>query len=59
MEWGEDANADWVRYYVGNSRSEIYDWLTAMGVKFESLHQPPGNSVPRGHEPQGRGLGLV
>lgn len=59
MEWGEDANAAWVRYYVGASRSEIYDWLTAMGVKFESLRQPPGNSVPRGHEPQGRGLGLV
>ena len=23
IEWGEDANADWVRYYVSNSRLEI------------------------------------
>jgi flavocytochrome c len=59
IEWGEDANADWVRYYVSNSRLEIYDWVTAMGVKFETLRQSPGNSVPRGHVPQGRGLGLV
>ncbi len=59
MEWGEDANADWVRYYVSHSRAEIYDWLTAMGVKFEAVSQPPGNSVSRAHQPRGRGLGLV
>jgi len=58
-EWGKDANADWVHYYVTHSRSEIYDWLVAMGVMFEELDRFPGNSVPRQHVTHGRGLGLV
>ena len=59
MKWGEDGNTEWVRYYSNNSISEIYEWLTAMGVIFEDIWQLPGNSVPRFHNIQGRGLGLI
>ena len=59
MEWGEDADPDWVRYYIENSREEVYDWLTELGVEFEDLMFHPGNSVVRFHNVVGRGLGLV
>jgi predicted oxidoreductase len=59
IEWGEDTNTEWVRYYVDHSRADIYDWLTAMGVVFEGLRLYPGNAVPRAHITRGRGLGLV
>ena len=59
MHWGEDVSEEWVRYYVNNSRHEVYDWLRDMGVVFYRLSQPAGNSVPRFHGAQGRGLGLV
>ncbi len=59
LEWGEDANEPWVRYYAANSREQIYDWLTSMGVEFSGALRIPGNSVARFHEPVGRGLGLV
>ncbi|MFN0107272.1 MAG: FAD-dependent oxidoreductase [Blastocatellia bacterium] len=58
-EWGEDANPEWVRYYVDNSRTEIYDWLTSLGVKFDIVMPQYGNSVARFHQTKGRGLGLV
>jgi uncharacterized protein len=59
LEWGEDANEPWVRYYAASSREQIYDWLTSMGVQFSGALRIPGNSVARFHEPVGRGLGLV
>jgi len=59
LTWGEDANRSWVTYYVRNSRHEIYDWLTELGVQFESVESAPGNSVDRFHQPTGRGIGLV
>lgn len=59
MTWGEDPNPQWVRTYVDHSRDQIYDWLISMGVTFEKLILPPGNSVPRVHRAQGRGVGLV
>lgn len=59
LTWGEDADAGWVRYYTQNSREQIYDWVTEMGVTFSGVLRIPGNSVARFHEPVGRGLGLV
>ena len=59
LTWGEDADAEWVRYYTENSREQIYDWVTEMGVEFSGVLRIPGNSVARFHEPIGRGLGLV
>ena len=59
LAWGEDADPDWVEYYANNSRTWIGDWLEALGVEWEAVFQPAGNSVPRFHLTKGRGLGLV
>ena len=59
MTWGEDADAEWVRYYVDHSRQDIYDWLVQLGIRFEGVLTAPGNSVDRFHQPVGRGIGLV
>ena len=59
INWGEDADEEWVRYYVENSNAEIHDWVVELGVEFEGLWHIAGNSVPRFHDVKGRGLGLV
>lgn len=59
IEYGEDADELWVRRYVDRSRSEIFDWLTGLGVQFDAVAPRHGSSVPRFHEPRWRGLGLV
>jgi len=60
LKWGEDANEPWVRYYVNNSRREIYDWMEALGVEFVfASMNGAGNSVARFHVPRDQGLGLV
>ena len=55
LEYGEDADEHWVRRYVDRSRSELHDWLTALGVRFESVAIRHGNSVPRFHKRGGEG----
>lgn len=59
MRWGEDPNPQWVRYYAEHSRDQVYDWLTSLGIVFEKLILPAGNSVERTHRTLGRGIGLV
>ena len=59
IRWGEDAQTEWVRYYVDHSRREIHDWLTELGVRFENVSTAPGNTVRRFHQPVDRGIGLV
>jgi uncharacterized protein len=56
---GEDNETRWVAAYVRDSREWLYDWLTDLGVSFEGLARPAGNSVPRLHMTRGKGLGLV
>jgi len=56
---GEDNDTRWVAVYVRDSREWLYDWLTDLGVFFENLARPAGNSVPRLHLTRGKGLGLV
>jgi predicted oxidoreductase len=56
---GEDNDSRWVAAYVRDSKSWLYDWLTALGVTFDNLVRPAGNSVPRLHLARGKGLGLV
>jgi predicted oxidoreductase len=56
---GEDNDTRWVAAYVRDSREWLYDWLTDLGVSFEGLVRPAGNSVPRLHLARGKGLGLV
>ena len=56
---GEDVNEPWVRMYVKRSRPDIYDWMTEMGVHFDQVLSPPGNSAARFHLNPRRGYGLV
>ena len=56
---GEDNDSRWVAAYARDSRQWLYDWLTDLGVSFENLARPAGNSVPRLHLTKGKGLGLV
>jgi flavocytochrome c len=56
---GEDNDPRWVAAYVRDSREWLYDWLTQLGVSFETVLRPPGNSVARLHMTNGKGLGLV
>jgi len=56
---GEDNDIRWVAAYARDSREWLYDWLTDLGVSFENLARPAGNSVPRLHLTRGKGLGLV
>jgi flavocytochrome c len=65
MEFGRDDHGPgpdpgWARYYVTESRHEIYDWLTSIGVQFDkNVEQMPGNRVARWHQVVGGGLGVV
>ena len=59
MDWTEDADPEWTRFYVENSRTMIYDWATQLGVEFVRAGQADGNSVPRFHFTRGRALHLV
>jgi predicted oxidoreductase len=60
MKWGEDANPEWVRRYVTASRTEVHDWLVALGVEFRMLLPAPGEtSVPRFHFARGSAAGVV
>ena len=51
IRFGEDADADWVRFYAKNSRREVYDWLRDLGFSDWELYPQviPGNSVRRQH----------
>ena len=49
MEWTEDGDPDWVRYYAENSREMIYDWVNELGVEFVRVQGGYENSVPRFH----------
>jgi flavocytochrome c len=59
MAWGEDADPDWVRAYAENSRTEVYDWLTALGVKFVVVLDTPEDTVPRFHFTQGTAVNVI
>ena len=49
MEWTEDGNPEWTRYYAENSREMIYDWAAEMGAEFVRVQSGYENSVPRFH----------
>jgi predicted oxidoreductase len=59
MQWTVDADPQWTRFYVENSRAMIYDWVTAMGVEFVRVGGGQANSVPRVHFTKGRSIHLV
>ena len=59
MEWTEDGDPEWTRYYVENSREMIYDWATELGAEFVRAAPAHANSVPRFHFTEGRAVNLV
>ncbi len=59
MAWTIDGNAEWTRFYVENSRTLIYDWVTSLGTRFDRVIPSHGNSIPRFHMTYRRGLNLV
>ncbi len=59
MAWGEDANAEWVRQFAERSRTDVHDWLAAMGVEFSILMTTPEGSVPRFHFAGGTAINAV
>lgn len=59
MNWTEDGDPEWTRYYADNSRDMIYDWVTEMGVEFVRVAPGHGNSVARFHFTRGRAVHLV
>ena len=59
MQWTEDGDPEWTRFYADNSREMIYDWVTEMGVEFVRVAPGHGNSVRRFHFTQGRAVHLV
>lgn len=58
-KWTVDADPQWTRFYVENSKEMIYDWVTAMGVEFVRVGGGQSNSVPRIHFTRGRSIHLV
>jgi flavocytochrome c len=59
MAWGEDADSEWVRIYAENSRTEVYDWLTTLGVKFVVVLDTPEDTVPRFHFTRGTAVNVI
>jgi predicted oxidoreductase len=59
MEWTDDGDPEWTRFYAENSRELIYDWVTEMGVEFVRASAAHANSVPRFHFTQDRAIYLV
>jgi predicted oxidoreductase len=59
MSWGEDADPDWVRRYVEQSRTEVHDWLAGLGVSFAILLDTPEDTVPRFHFTRGAAVNAV
>jgi predicted oxidoreductase len=57
--WTTDPNEEWVRFYIAHSRTDIYDFLTSLGVTFDRVMPSHGNSIPRFHMTHRRGLNLV
>ncbi|MEZ5565260.1 MAG: FAD-dependent oxidoreductase [Gammaproteobacteria bacterium] len=59
LAWGEDADPDWVRRYVTESRTEVHDWLANFGVRWTFILDTPEHSVPRFHFAGGSALNVV
>jgi predicted oxidoreductase len=59
QRWGEDADPYWTRRYAEQSATEVYDWLTALGVMFTVVLDTPEDSVPRFHFTRGTATNVV
>lgn len=59
MEWTDDGDPEWTRFYAENSRELIYDWVTEMGVEFVRASAAHANSVPRFHFTRDRAVYVI
>ncbi|HSG66631.1 MAG TPA: FAD-dependent oxidoreductase, partial [Gammaproteobacteria bacterium] len=59
MEWTDDGDPQWTRFYAESSRELIYDWVTEMGVEFVRASAAHANSVPRFHFTRDRAIYLI
>ncbi|MBT8444136.1 MAG: FAD-dependent oxidoreductase, partial [Gammaproteobacteria bacterium] len=59
LAWGEDADPAWVRQFAERSRADVFDWLTAFGVRFNILLDTPEGSVPRFHFAGGPAVNVI
>ncbi|MGI9308559.1 MAG: FAD-dependent oxidoreductase, partial [Gammaproteobacteria bacterium] len=59
MRWGETANAEWVKRYVTQSNTMVYEWLQEMGVEFKVIIDTPEATVPRFHFTAGTAVNAV
>jgi flavocytochrome c len=56
---GPEADEPWADLYLRSSASELFDWLTGMGMEWTGINQQEGNRAPRWHAPKGSGHGLM
>jgi flavocytochrome c len=56
---GDQADAEWARFYLEHTARDLYDWLVANGVKFVDIKQQEHNTVPRWHQPDNSGRGIM
>ncbi len=57
--WGEDPDPHWTRTYVDSSSTQVYDWLTNLGVQFTMVLDTPEDSVPRFHFTRGTAVNVI
>ena len=57
--WGEDPDPHWARKYVDESSTQVYDWLTNLGVQFNNIIDTPEDSVPRFHFTRGTAVNVI
>ncbi|MCU1438723.1 MAG: hypothetical protein JWP66_1810 [Naasia sp.] len=56
LAWGgPSVDVEWAHRYLLASRVELFERLSALGVRWESLRDHEGNSLPRWHRPDGGG----
>jgi flavocytochrome c len=59
VRWGVDPDPYWTRLYAEQSGTDVYDWLTSMGVRFSIVMKTPEHSVPRFHFTSGTAVNAV
>jgi len=59
FRWGKDPDPFWTRYYVEHSGTDVYDWLTDMGVTFKVILDTPESTVPRFHFTRGTAVNVI
>jgi predicted oxidoreductase len=56
---GPEADEEWADLYLRSSATDLFDWLSSMGVEWTGVNPQEGNRVPRWHAPKGGGAGLM